>query len=297
MLGDGRAGLRLRPARRRALHARRPRGRAARAAGAGAAPARGAARARGAPARRGRCWSASRRCSAASRTSASAVLLVVAERVDAPRALGARLRRARGARRLRGAPQPARHRRLRAPRGDAPGRLARVRAPRRRSRSASARSCSCCARRSRRRRSSPDPGRPVTPAHVAETASDAARGADLVAHRRHRRRAALPTPWRSSRGWAPRARRRRRCSAPSRATSASSRACAREGGSRRRPSRCASSRPRRAATRPRRLRACLRALHDADERLKGRGELPAELALERLVLALASQARAAGRPG
>jgi len=38
---------------------------------------------------------------------------------------------------------------------------------------------------------------------------------------------------------------------------------------------------------PARLRACLRALHDTDERLKGRGELPAELALERLVLALA----------
>jgi DNA polymerase III subunit delta len=39
---------------------------------------------------------------------------------------------------------------------------------------------------------------------------------------------------------------------------------------------------------PVRLRACLRALHETDERLKGRGELPAELALERLVLALAS---------
>jgi DNA polymerase-3 subunit delta len=38
---------------------------------------------------------------------------------------------------------------------------------------------------------------------------------------------------------------------------------------------------------PARLRACLRALHETDERLKGRGELPAELALERLVLALA----------
>jgi DNA polymerase-3 subunit delta len=39
---------------------------------------------------------------------------------------------------------------------------------------------------------------------------------------------------------------------------------------------------------PARVRACLRALHDADERLKGRGELGAELALERLVLVLAS---------
>ena len=36
-----------------------------------------------------------------------------------------------------------------------------------------------------------------------------------------------------------------------------------------------------------RLRACLRALHETDERLKGRGELAPELALERLVLALA----------
>lgn len=36
-----------------------------------------------------------------------------------------------------------------------------------------------------------------------------------------------------------------------------------------------------------RLRSCLRALHETDERLKGRGELPAGLALERLVLALA----------
>jgi DNA polymerase-3 subunit delta len=38
---------------------------------------------------------------------------------------------------------------------------------------------------------------------------------------------------------------------------------------------------------PVRLRACLRALQETDERLKGRGELPAELALERLVLTLA----------
>jgi DNA polymerase III subunit delta len=37
---------------------------------------------------------------------------------------------------------------------------------------------------------------------------------------------------------------------------------------------------------PVRLRACLRALQETDERLKGRGELPAELALERLVLTL-----------
>jgi hypothetical protein len=41
-----------------------------------------------------------------------------------------------------------------------------------------------------------------------------------------------------------------------------------------------------------RLRACLGALHDADERLKGRGELPAELALERLVLTLSGEPRA-----
>jgi DNA polymerase III delta subunit len=37
-----------------------------------------------------------------------------------------------------------------------------------------------------------------------------------------------------------------------------------------------------------RLEALLRALADADERLKGRGELPPGLALERLLLALAS---------
>jgi DNA polymerase III delta subunit len=34
------------------------------------------------------------------------------------------------------------------------------------------------------------------------------------------------------------------------------------------------------------LRACLHALHEADERLKGRGSLPAELTLERLVMTL-----------
>ena len=39
---------------------------------------------------------------------------------------------------------------------------------------------------------------------------------------------------------------------------------------------------------PARLTACLRALHDADERLKGRGALPPELVLERLVLGLAA---------
>ena len=44
------------------------------------------------------------------------------------------------------------------------------------------------------------------------------------------------------------------------------------------------------------LRACLRALHDSDERLKGRGELSPALALEGLVLALAGQARSAGTP-
>ncbi len=37
---------------------------------------------------------------------------------------------------------------------------------------------------------------------------------------------------------------------------------------------------------PTRLSACLRALHDTDERLKGQGALPPELALERLVLGL-----------
>jgi len=36
------------------------------------------------------------------------------------------------------------------------------------------------------------------------------------------------------------------------------------------------------------LRACLRSIHDTDEVLKGRGNLPADLALERLVLHLAS---------
>jgi DNA polymerase-3 subunit delta len=35
------------------------------------------------------------------------------------------------------------------------------------------------------------------------------------------------------------------------------------------------------------LRACLRSIHDTDEILKGRGDLPADLALERLVLHLA----------
>jgi DNA polymerase-3 subunit delta len=39
---------------------------------------------------------------------------------------------------------------------------------------------------------------------------------------------------------------------------------------------------------PVRLRAALRAVHETDERLKGRGELSGELALERLVLSLAS---------
>ena len=37
---------------------------------------------------------------------------------------------------------------------------------------------------------------------------------------------------------------------------------------------------------PARLRGCLHAIHEADERLKGRGALPPELALERLVLVL-----------
>jgi DNA polymerase-3 subunit delta len=36
------------------------------------------------------------------------------------------------------------------------------------------------------------------------------------------------------------------------------------------------------------LRACLRAIHDADERLKGRGAISAELTLERLVMTLAA---------
>jgi DNA polymerase-3 subunit delta len=35
-----------------------------------------------------------------------------------------------------------------------------------------------------------------------------------------------------------------------------------------------------------RVRACLHAIHDADERLKGRGALPAEVTLERLVMTL-----------
>jgi hypothetical protein len=39
---------------------------------------------------------------------------------------------------------------------------------------------------------------------------------------------------------------------------------------------------------PARLVACLRAIHEADEVLKGSGSLPAELALERLVLGLAA---------
>ena len=141
------------------------------------------------------------------------------------------------------------------------------------------------------------PGRPVTPAHVAETASDAAeepiwsltdaigegpRSRRPRAPRAHGRRAA---------------RRRRRCSAPSRATSASSRGCA-SGGRVAAPPfalRKLESQARRYA--PARLRACLRALHDTDERLKGRGELPAELALERLVLALAASPVRRGRLG
>ena len=39
---------------------------------------------------------------------------------------------------------------------------------------------------------------------------------------------------------------------------------------------------------PARFSACLRALHDTDERLKGQGALPPELALERLVLGLSA---------
>jgi len=39
---------------------------------------------------------------------------------------------------------------------------------------------------------------------------------------------------------------------------------------------------------PARFTACLRALHDADERLKGQGALPPELTLERLVLGLSA---------
>jgi DNA polymerase III delta subunit len=39
---------------------------------------------------------------------------------------------------------------------------------------------------------------------------------------------------------------------------------------------------------PERFSACLRALHEADERLKGQGSLPPELTLERLVLGLSA---------
>jgi DNA polymerase III delta subunit len=39
---------------------------------------------------------------------------------------------------------------------------------------------------------------------------------------------------------------------------------------------------------PARLVACLRAIHEVDEVLKGSGSLPADLALERLVLGLAA---------
>jgi hypothetical protein len=38
---------------------------------------------------------------------------------------------------------------------------------------------------------------------------------------------------------------------------------------------------------PERLVSCLRAIHEVDEVLKGAGALPADLALERLVLGLA----------
>ena len=39
---------------------------------------------------------------------------------------------------------------------------------------------------------------------------------------------------------------------------------------------------------PRRLRSCLDAIHEVDEILKGQGNLPQDLALQRLVLGLSA---------
>ena len=140
------------------------------------------------------------------------------------------------------------------------------------------------------------PGRPVTPAHVAETASDAALEpiwslTDAIGEGRAPDALALLARMGAA-GAAPPAvlgalashfRKLARLRSGGRIAAPPFALRKLEAQARRFP--------------PEGLRACLHALHDADERLKGRGELPAELALERLVLALASQARSAGRPG
>jgi DNA polymerase-3 subunit delta len=130
------------------------------------------------------------------------------------------------------------------------------------------------------------PGRPVTAAHVAETASDAAEEpiwalTDAIGE--GRLPDALELLARMQAGGAP---------APAVLGALASHfrklARLRAGGRVAAPPfavRKLEAQARRYA--PTRLRACLRALHDTDERLKGRGELPPELALERLVLALA----------
>jgi len=129
------------------------------------------------------------------------------------------------------------------------------------------------------------PGRPVTPAHVAETASDAAeepiwsltdaigegRSADALALLAHMQAggAAPPAVLGALAGHFRKLARLRmggRVAAPPFAL------------------RKLEAQARRYV--PVRLRTCLRALQDTDERLKGRGELTPELALERLVLTL-----------
>lgn len=130
------------------------------------------------------------------------------------------------------------------------------------------------------------PGRPVTPAHVAETASDAAeepiwsltdaigegRSADALALLA-RVEAAGAAPPALLGSLASHFRKLARLRSGGRIAAAPFALRKLEAQARRYT--------------PGRLRACLHALHDADERLKGRGELPAGLALERLVLALA----------
>jgi DNA polymerase-3 subunit delta len=131
------------------------------------------------------------------------------------------------------------------------------------------------------------PGRPVTPAHVAETASDAAeepiwsltdaigegRAPDALALLARMGAAGAPAP----------------VVLGALANHFRKLARLRAGGRVAAPPfalRKLDAQAKRYA--PARLRACLHALHEADERLKGRGELSAELALERLVLSLSA---------
>ena len=130
------------------------------------------------------------------------------------------------------------------------------------------------------------PGKPVGVGARERDRERRGGGADLVPHRRdrrgsHPRRARPPRPdagRRRARRWS--------SSVLSRATSASWRAFARAALVQGSPfaQKKLESQARRYAL-PR-LRACLHAIHDADERLKGRGALPAEITLERLVMTL-----------